>query len=190
MNQADQFVAALPGAPGALLRRQLRCVYGMIVLIKEHERRVLIVRIVRHKQIGGIADENPLGIKGMMLFKDPHHIPIKPRLEQFGFRPPGHLAQIILIARRLTVERILIVEPFTGQRHIPRFGMDRLMAHLGTKGLDHPSGTDHVGKGMKGMNPMKPHGQITGNVDPHGNIVLLASRGIRIGQLTQDVFPR
>ena len=79
MNQADQFVAALPGAPGPLLRRQTRCVYGMIVLIKEHQRRVLIIRIVGHKQIGGVPNEDPFGIKGMMLFEDPHHIPIKPR---------------------------------------------------------------------------------------------------------------
>ena len=63
------------------------------------------------------------------------------------------------------------------------------MSHLGTKGLDHPSRTHHVGKSMKGMDAMKAHGQITGNVNPHGNIVLLARRRIRIGELTQDILP-
>lgn len=155
-----------------------------MVFVKEHERRVLIVRIVGHKQISGVTDEDPLSINGMMLFEDPHHIPIKPRLEQFGFGPPSHLAHIILMTWRLTVERIFRIEPVTRQRHIPRLGMDRFVTHLGTKGLDHPSRTDHVGKGMKGMNPMKPHGKITGKINPHGNIVLLTRGGVRIGKLT------
>ncbi len=92
MNQADQFVAASPTAPGALLGCETGCVYGMVVLIKEHQRGVLVVRVVGHKQIGRIANKDSLGIKGMVLFEDPHHIPIEPVLEQLGFCPSGHLA--------------------------------------------------------------------------------------------------
>lgn len=155
-----------------------------MVFVKEQERRILILGIVGNQQIRRVPNEDPLGIKGMMVSEDLHDLPIKPRLQEFGFGPPGHLAHIIVITRCLTVERILRIKSVTYQRHVPRLGMDRLMTHLGTEGLDHAPRTDHIGEGMKGMNPMKPHGNITGQVDPHGNIVLLTSRGVRIGKLT------
>jgi hypothetical protein len=91
MQETDQIVPTMPGAASSLLGREFLSLPRVMVFIKQHSRRAFIARVVRHKEIGGIPDKNPLAIESMMLFEDPDHLPIEPRLQPLDIRLPGHL---------------------------------------------------------------------------------------------------
>jgi hypothetical protein len=54
--------------------------------------------------------------------------------------------------------------------------------------MDHPSGADHIGIRMKLINPVKSHGNVTGDIDPQRDVVLLAGRRIRGGEFLQNLL--
>jgi hypothetical protein len=110
----------------------------------------------------------------MVLFEYPYYIPVEPLHQQFGVGPSGCLPEVILITGGLAIILILVVEPRTAERHIPRLGVRYFVPHGGTKSIDHSARAHHVGKGMKLMDSMKPHRNITGNIYPKGHVVLLA----------------
>ena len=51
------------------------------------------MRVVGYKQIGGISDEYPLGIKGVVLFEDSYYITVEPGRKQPGIGSPGRLVR-------------------------------------------------------------------------------------------------
>ncbi len=87
--------------------------------------------------------------------------------------PPRQLAQIILVAGRLTIVGILFIKPCTVQGDVARLRMGGLVTHGRTKSLDHAAGTYQEGKGMKVILAVKTHRQIAGDIDPQGHIVPL-----------------
>ena len=48
---------------------------------------------------------------------------------------------------------ILVVEPFTGHRHLSGVRMGTLAARRGTEGIEHPSSAYHLGKALKEWTP-------------------------------------
>jgi len=102
--------------------------------------------------VARIPQEYPLWIKGLVLFQNLHCVPVEPSMQLFRLCGPGKLSQIILVARRLAIVRVLIVEPAIAQRHISRFRMLRLSRYLGSEGIQHPTAADHIWIRMKAVN--------------------------------------
>ena len=88
----------------------------MVVFVKQQARGALVAGIVGYEQVGRIAQENPLPVEGVVLFKDPHHVAIEPSLEPLCLGVSGQLAEIVLIARGLAIVVVLLVKAFAAQR--------------------------------------------------------------------------
>src|SRR4030067_2296338 len=155
------------------------------MFIEEQARRAFVARVVRYKQIGGISDEYPLRIKGPVRFKNPYYIAVEPGHQPPGVGVPGRLAQVVLIAGRLALILILLVESRTVECHVSRLRVYSLMTHRRAEGIDHTARAHHIRKSEEAVDAVETQGDVPGNIYPQRNIVFLTWRGVCCRQFVQ-----
>jgi len=69
------------------------------------------VLVVRHEQVAGIPEEDPVGVKRLVVLEHLQDILVEPGLQPLGPGVPGQLAEEVLVARGLPVIGVLVIEP-------------------------------------------------------------------------------
>src|ERR1700730_14103574 len=123
----------------------------------------------------------------MMLFEQAHYVAIEPSLQLTCLGIPGHLAQVVLITRGLTIVVVLFIKSLTTKRYVTGLRMRDLVAHVRTEGFEQAPRAHQIGKLIEVMLAVKPHGQVASDVHPQGHVVSGARRGISFRQLGQDL---
>jgi len=113
----------------------------MVVRVEPEPVGTLVVFVVGNEQVGGVANEQAFGIEQLQGSQQARHFAVEPGMQALDAGIAGELAQEILVARRLAVMAVLVVEARTGQRHLAGLRMAGLAsAPLRPERLDQAAG--------------------------------------------------
>jgi len=71
------------------------------------------------------------------------------------------------------------------QGNVPGLGMGGLASHLGAERVEHAAAADHVRVAVEAANAVQAHREVAGDVEPGRYLLLLAWRGVALGELLQ-----
>jgi len=146
----------------------------------------LVVRVVGHEEVGPVQEEDALGVVGAQAPKVGGHVVVEPGHQPRGARVLGELAHEVGVARRLALVVVLLVVARAAKT--PLLPSSFLLRHLhlvGPERIPKPSTVQDVGKGLVGVLAVEPKGELARQVEPEGDLLLHARRGIGPGQLLE-----
>src|SRR5450756_997748 len=102
----------------------------------------------------------------------------------------GKLAEEVLVAGRLAVIVVFVVEPRAGQGHVAGVRMQTSAAtQLGSQRLDQASAAQNAREGVIALGAVKFEAEFAGQINPDRHFLFLARRGIGCGQALDDLPP-
>ena len=107
----------------ALRRAELLVIDRVVVCIKPPHHRAFVGRVVRHEEVTAVPEEHARRIEESVALKGFLHRPVEPPLPLGRGHVLHELAHGVLVAGRLPVVVVFVVEAHAVQQHRPALGI-------------------------------------------------------------------